>query len=72
MSEIGLSQSELENTILASTHSILERGLSSGTGDNTKVLAEATERALRQVAKAIADNNRRIAEQLKQAGVKIS
>ena len=70
MAQLGLNESEIERTIFAFTDSILARG--SGTEDKTKVLAEATQRSLRQVAKAIVENNKRIAEQLTKAGVNIT
>ena len=79
MQQLGLSESELERVILAHTDSILARGISGSTRDNrealikaTASLAEAVERALRQVARAIVENNKRIAEQLEKAGVKIT
>ena len=72
MSQLGLNESELRHTILAFTDSILARGLGSDARENTKVLAEATQRALRQVATAIVKNNERIAKQLKEAGVNIT
>ena len=69
MQELGLSQSELERIISSGANSIVTRG---GSRDKTEVLADAVQHGLRDVAKAIAQNNRRIAEQLEKAGVKIT
>jgi hypothetical protein len=76
---IGLDVSELESIILAHTDNILARGTSGSTLDNTEallkatiVLAEATQRALRQVARAIVENNKRITKQLEESGIKIT
>ena len=79
MQQLGLSESELESIILAHTDSILARGTSGSTGDKTEdlikataSLAGATQHALRQVVRAIIENNKRIAEQLEKAGFKIT
>jgi len=79
MQRLGLSESELESIILRHTDSILARVTSSSTGDKTEdltkataSLAGATQHALRQVARAIVENNERIAEQLEKAGFKIT
>ena len=66
---LGLSQSELERIICATANSIVARG---GSRDKTELLADALQHALRDVAKAIAANNKRIAEQLVKAGVIIT
>ena len=70
MQQLGLSKPELEHTIFAFIDTILARGVEST--NPSKVLAEAIERALHQVANAIVENNRRITEQLEKVGVKIT
>ncbi len=69
MDELGLSFSELESRIMGGANSILARGTS---GDATAFLAGIIERALRDVAMAIVENNKRIAEQLENAGFKFT
>lgn len=68
MQELGLSQSELERIVTASGTGILARA---GSRDKNEVMADLIQHALRDVARAIAQNNKRIAEQLGKAGVVI-
>jgi len=69
MVELGLNQSRIESIVTASASSILARG---GSRDKPELLADMLQHALRDVARAIADNNKRIAEQLEKAGVVIT
>ena len=66
---LGLSQSNLERIISITANRIVARG---GSRDKTEVLADAVQHALRDVAKAITANNKRIAEQLVNAGIVIT
>jgi hypothetical protein len=63
----------LENVAAQTAKNFGARSMSQSTTDGRmNLLVETVQHSLRDVAKAIAENNKRIAEQLEKAGIKIT